>query len=176
MNLNDLARIEVLDPKGRPVFFGTLWEDKPAVIALVRHFGCLLCFEQVSDMLTLGPDIEAAGARLCVLGNGNPLHASVFMDEAGLSSHVYTDPARIIYKRLAMRHGVFSTVNPTSTRHARRAYRRGFRQVGTRGDPWQQGGALVVCPDGTVSFVQRFNVAGDQADLAEIRHAVRRCP
>ncbi len=175
MNLNDLAQIEVLDPKGHPVFFGDLWRDRPAVIAFVRHFGCLLCFEQVSDILTLAPDIEAAGARLCVLGNGNPLHASVFMDEAGLSSNVYTDPGRILYRRLAMRHGVFSTVNPTSTRHARRAYKRGFRQKGTRGDPWQQGGVVVVCRDGTASFVQRFSVAGDQADLAEIRRAAARC-
>ena len=175
MNLNDLAQIEVLDPKGRPVFFGELWKGQPAVIAFVRHFGCLMCFEQVSDMLTLAPDIEAAGARLCVIGNGNPLHASVFMAEAGLTRDVFTDPARILYQRLAMRHGVFSTLNAKSTRHARRAYRRGFRQHGVHGDPWQQGGVLVVCTDGTVSFVQRFDVAGDQADLAEIRQAAQRC-
>lgn len=175
MNLNDLARIEVLTPKSKPVFFGELWREQPAVIAFVRHFGCLLCFEQVADLLTIAEEVRSAGARLCVIGNGNPLHASVFMREAGLETDVFTDPARILYKRLAMRHGVFSTINPTSTRHARRAYQRGFRQTGTRGDPWQQGGVIVACTDGTVAFVQRFSVAGDQADLVEIQRAAKRC-
>lgn len=175
MNLNDLARIEVLTPRGRPVFFGEMWRERPAVIAFVRHFGCMLCFEQVADLLSIADEVRAAGARLCVIGNGNPLHASVFMREAGLEDDVFTDPARILYRRLSMRHGVFSTLNASSTRHARRAYRRGFRQAGTRGDPWQQGGVVVACTDGTVAFIQRFTVAGDQADLVELKRAAKRC-
>lgn len=175
MHLRDLANIEVLNHRGRPVFFGDLWQEQPAVIAFVRHFGCLFCFEQVAEMVEIASDIQRWGGRFCVIGNGTPLHARVFMDEARLERDVFTDPALLLYTGLTMRRGVFTTVNPTSTRYARRAYSRGFRQRGLRGDPWQQGGALVVAKDGSVAFLQRFAVAGERTDLADLRRAVERC-
>jgi AhpC/TSA antioxidant enzyme len=175
MHLRDLANIEVLTPRGRPVFFGDLWKDQPAVIAFVRHFGCLFCYEQVAEMVEVSADIERWGGRFCVIGNGTPLHAGVFMAEAKLKGDVFTDPGRLLYSGLAMRHGVFTTLNPTSSRHARRAYARGYRQRGLRGDPWQQGGAIVAARDGAVAFLQRFAVAGERVDLADLRRAVERC-
>lgn len=36
---DDLAALTVLDEGGRPVVLGTLWRDRPAVLAFVRHFG-----------------------------------------------------------------------------------------------------------------------------------------
>jgi hypothetical protein len=36
---NALTEMTVLDEQGAKVVLGTLWRDKPAVIALVRHFG-----------------------------------------------------------------------------------------------------------------------------------------
>ncbi|HEX2729991.1 MAG TPA: peroxiredoxin-like family protein [Polyangiaceae bacterium] len=175
MHLRDLANIELLSPLGRPTFFGDLWRERPLVVAFVRHFGCLFCFEQVAEMTAAAADIKRWGARFCVIGNGTPLHARVFMDEARLETDVFTDPARLLYKGIGMRHGVFTTVNPTSSRNARRAYARGFRQRGVRGDPWQQGGALVVGRDGTVAFLQRFLVAGEPTDLPDLKRAIERC-
>lgn len=35
----DLAPMTVLDEKGAKVPLGTLWRDKTAVLAFVRHFG-----------------------------------------------------------------------------------------------------------------------------------------
>lgn len=174
MHVRDLANIEVLTHQGRPVFFGDLWRERPAVIAFVRQFGCLFCFEQVAEMLELKPDIERAGARLCVIGNGTPLHARVFMNEANLHADVFTDPGRLLYDALAMRHGIFATINPTSRRYVRRAQARGFRQLGVRGDPWQQGGAIVVAKDGAVAFLQRFAIAGERVDMADLRRAIER--
>jgi hypothetical protein len=36
---DSLADLKVQDAKGEPVVLGTLWRDKPAVLAFVRHFG-----------------------------------------------------------------------------------------------------------------------------------------
>jgi hypothetical protein len=36
---DSLASLTVLDEHGTSIELGTLWRDKPAVIALVRHFG-----------------------------------------------------------------------------------------------------------------------------------------
>lgn len=39
MKLDDLASMTVLDDAGGAVTLGTLWRDRPAVLAFVRHFG-----------------------------------------------------------------------------------------------------------------------------------------
>ena len=36
---DDLAKMTVLDDTGSKVELGTLWRDKTAVLAFVRHFG-----------------------------------------------------------------------------------------------------------------------------------------
>jgi hypothetical protein len=39
VHTEDLATLDILDDAGQPVRVGTLWKERPAVIALVRHFG-----------------------------------------------------------------------------------------------------------------------------------------
>jgi len=39
MRADDLAPLTVLDEQGRPVELGSLWRERPVVIAFVRHFG-----------------------------------------------------------------------------------------------------------------------------------------
>jgi hypothetical protein len=34
-----LAGIELNDWRGRPVRLGSLWRDRPVVLAFIRHFG-----------------------------------------------------------------------------------------------------------------------------------------
>ena len=34
-----LKAIEVLDPDGRPHRLGTAWQERPVVLAFIRHFG-----------------------------------------------------------------------------------------------------------------------------------------
>lgn len=34
-----LAPVQAHDLEGNPVRLGTLWEDKPAVLVFLRHFG-----------------------------------------------------------------------------------------------------------------------------------------
>jgi hypothetical protein len=36
---DDLATMTVLDADRKPIVLGTLWKDRPAVLAFVRHFG-----------------------------------------------------------------------------------------------------------------------------------------
>lgn len=36
---DDLAKLTVLDEQGKTVELGTLWRDRTAVLAFLRHFG-----------------------------------------------------------------------------------------------------------------------------------------
>ncbi len=54
-----------------------------------------------------------------------------------------------------------------------RALRHGFRQSRVQGDPWQQGGVLLLSPTGEVLHAQRDGTAGDVVDFARVLDALR---
>jgi peroxiredoxin len=169
-----LGHVEVLDVWGKPVFFRDLWNDAPTVLVLVRHFGCLYCHEHADTVVHSAPSIEALGARLVLLGNGNPKHAGEFMRRIGLRDRVYTDPARILYRALGMRHGMLRVYNFESSRHLRRATQAGYRNQPVRGDRWQLGGTLVIQPTGDVAYRHVSEVAGEHGSVSDVLRALER--
>ena len=116
--------------------------------------------------------IEAKGARLVIVGNGLPTHASHFAQQHGLQGAVYTDPDRIVYRAAGMKRGLGSTFSWDTLKSGARAFKKGFRQTRTQGDPWQQGGTLVVRADGTLAFEHISQAAGDHAAVADVLAAL----
>ncbi len=159
-----LRHFELLDPHGRPVFLERALDSKPTLLCFVRHFGCIFCFEHATELLAHRERISNHGAQIVFIGNGNPAHALEFMGELRLTEGVYTDPARKLYRAFAMHHGLRRTLNLQTRKNARRASFNGFRQTGIKGDPWQQGGNVVLDSSGNLVSVQRAEVAGEQLD------------
>jgi hypothetical protein len=116
--------------------------------------------------------IHGVGAELVVVGNGTPEMAHAFAEDIGLTTPLYTDPSRRSYGLAGLKRGVFATLSPRGVLHAARAVRKGFRQSATRGDPWQQGGILVVDRGGRVAYAHRDDEAGDLAPIDEVVAAV----
>ncbi|MEN9577938.1 MAG: hypothetical protein RJA70_947 [Pseudomonadota bacterium] len=172
-NLRDLGFLELLTPAGKPVFFEDVWSGKITVLCLLRHFGCVFCFEQAHALLNTRTALEDAGAQLVLLGNGNPGHARDFMRHFGMTQGVYTDPARNLYRRLGLKHGMRATLNWGATQHARRARAAGFRGAGVQGDVWQQGATLVTAADGCIVFEHQSQIAGDHPSADAVRQGVR---
>ena len=116
-------------------------------------------------------EIEAAGARLVLVGNGSPEQAAGFAKQfPGVT--ILTDPSRDSYRALGMRRGVAATFNPTSLLSGVGAALRGNRQTSVEGDPWQQGGLLLLGPGGQVLRLQRNRSAGDRPDLDKALRAL----
>lgn len=113
-------------------------------------------------------DIERQSADLVIIGNGSAHFIAGFRDRAGYLGTIYTDPSRRTYRALDLRHGVRTSFNLKSTRRAVTALASGFRQVGTQGDPWQQGGVFVVDTAGEIVYRYRSDSAGDHPDVREI--------
>jgi hypothetical protein len=128
--------------------------------------------------------IEAQGARLAFVGNGDRRFARAFAEELGIEAPVYVDPSRRAYAALGLRRGVVAALGSASVvSHAARAMRAGFRQRGVQGDPWQLGGVFVVAPGGLVRYAYASTSAGDHprteailAALAAGRPRKRRRP
>ena len=110
-------------------------------------------------------EIRAAGAELVFIGNGTPEQAARFANREVPGCTVLTDPSRRSYTALGMRRGVLSTLAPGSALAAVGAAARGHRQTAVEGDPWQQGGLLLLGRGGEILFLQQNRDAGERPDL-----------
>jgi hypothetical protein len=111
--------------------------------------------------------------NLAIVGNGTLAHARDFEKTQGKGLRSLVDSKKQTYRALGFRHGIRSTVGPASMARGLDAMSRGFRQVNTQGDPFQQGGTLVVAAGGRPVLFQRARFAGDHAPLEELLAAVR---
>ena len=114
------------------------------------------------------PRIQALGAELVVVGNGQPEHAQDFQQQYGLTFPLLVDPDLEAYAAAGLRRDLGSTFNLRTAGNALRALKGGNRQTKTKGDPWQQGGAFVITPAGEVLLQQVSQAAGDHVDPQRI--------
>ncbi len=118
-------------------------------------------------------EIEAQGAKLIIIGSGLPMHAEGFADKYALKDTVFTDPKLGLYKVFGMTRGVGKTLGFGALKSGLRAYKEGHRQKGTQGDPWQQGGTLVVNTKGELTYEYISKEAGDHAPMSQVLAALK---
>ena len=116
--------------------------------------------------------IRGANAELFVIGNGSPSFIEGFRDETKYDGPIYTDPSLAAYNAAQLKRGVAKTFDPRGLFGAVKAFADGRRQGRTQGDPWQQGGVLVVAPTGDVVWHHVSGRSGDNASAAAIATAV----
>ena len=117
--------------------------------------------------------VNAAGAKLVVVGNGQPEQAEWFAEDTGFDGELYTDPTLETYNLLGMKSGMLTALNPVSTLRGMRAFAAGFRQTKTMGHALQQGGVIIVRPDGSIPYRYLSDSAGDHPDPQEILAVLR---
>src|SRR6185503_17023327 len=108
------------------------------------------CREHVVQLHRKIDLIRNAGAELFVIGNGSPSFIAGFREETAWDGPVYTDPSLAVYKAAELKRGVVRTFNPFAIGKTVKAFAQGHRQGRTQGDPWQQGGVLVIAKGGDV--------------------------
>lgn len=103
------------------------------------------------------------GANVAIIGNGLPAMAKSFARrmELGPDTLLLTDPRRESYRHAGFRRGLWATLGPRALLKLLPALRRfGARRI--QGDPWQQGGTLVVAKGGEVLFRYASQHQGDR--------------
>lgn len=111
-----------------------------------------------------------------IVGSGSVAHARRFRERHVPELDVYTDPQLTAYTSLGFRRSVAATLGPASALAFARASLRGHRQTSVEGDPWQQGGVVVLAAGGEVLHIQRFRDAGGRADVDAALTALGRLP
>jgi hypothetical protein len=92
--------------------------------------------------------------------------AAGFARHAGLppSLTLLTDPSLASYEAAGLKRGVGRTLfRLDGLKNFLRANQHGFHQGRTKGDPWQQGGSLVVGKGGQVLYRYVSSTPGDHA-------------
>ncbi len=114
-------------------------------------------------------------ADLVIVGNGWPAMAKEFAARAQLpaSATLVTDPSLQSYLAAGLKRSALLTLGPKGVLPYIRTWRKGFRQGRTKGDPWQQGGALVLARGGDVLFRHISTRPSDQASPSSLLAALR---
>lgn len=107
-----------------------------------------------------------------MVGTGTATQARAFQASRRIPFRVLTDPSRLSFDAAGMRRDMWATLHPGVIGHALRAARAGFVQGLTQGDPWQQGGVLLIRPGGEIVWSHISQAAGDHEDVDVLMNAV----
>lgn len=109
-----------------------------------------------------------------LVGSGSPAAAKAFQEDLGLGEiRIFSDPTRRAYELAGFRRGLLTLLRPGAVWNYLRAFLSGHRQKAKQGDALQQGGLLLIKPDGTIPFRQISHASGDHADLDDVLAVLR---
>ncbi|HEX8794625.1 MAG TPA: peroxiredoxin-like family protein [Polyangiaceae bacterium] len=172
-----IADTRVLDASGASVAVGTFWANGPCLVVLLRHFGCVGCAEQMTELAPRLGDLAHAGVRTVLVGNGSREQLADFIERHALRGapvEVVTDPPLALYAALELRRSTWATIGPRALVEIARAMTAGHPHRPTEGDRTQQGGVLLVDGRGIVRFFHSNRSLGDHADTSDLVEAALR--
>jgi AhpC/TSA antioxidant enzyme len=118
----------------------------------------MFCAEQVAEFRPHAKTLRGSGIGTFVIGSGAPNFARGFSERMGGEIPIFSDEKRVTYQALELRRGVSTVLDPRAALPAVGALFR-YGQRRTMGDANQQGGVIIVRPDGTMpyKFVSRYS-------------------
>jgi len=137
-----LAEAEVLALDGSKVKINSLYENRPALMVFIRHFGCIGCTTQ---MLAIAPrlhEIDKLGIGVKIIGNGKLSFLEGFIDRFKLEDkpvEVFTDPSLNAYKQAQLSRSAWKALGPKTWLDYLFAFSKGIGQSSIEGDNLQLG-------------------------------------
>lgn len=95
-----------------------------------------------------------------------------FRDVTGYRGVLLTDPSRDSYKFLKFKSGLTDIIGMKSFTQGFSALRSGFMPGSLQGHALQLGGAVVVVPDGNITYFFKSSAAGDHPPVETLLAAV----
>jgi peroxiredoxin len=170
------------DYEGKPVRLGDLWSERPAVLVLVRHFGCVFCRQMGVDIHRCRHKFDEADVQLAVIGHGTPAHAADFRRMQNVDLPLLVDADRHVYELAGAKVATLNElIGPRQVLRGLKAtivsrLRQGsvaVHQGRIIGHAAQLGGVLVIAPDGSVRYAYLSEESGDNPPAREVLAAAR---
>ena len=180
----ELATAAVWDEQGREMELAAFWQERPALVVFLRHFGCPCGNAQVAELTPCLGELDRLGMRTVLVGNGAPNFIGGFKERFGLFDkevELVTDPTLRAFRAAGLRRSWWLAYGPQGLWDALMAIGRGHIGRFGQGDAFQQGGTLVVAVDGVVVLYHRNLTKGGHLPAVEIvetamRFALQRSP
>jgi hypothetical protein len=119
-------------------------------------------------------ELTQIGVDLHVVGSGTPAQARSFQQHIHAEDiSVVVDERLVSFRAAGMKRSVFRTLHPKSWIHGVKSMI-AHPQRRTAGDPWQLGGAMIVRPDGRVSYRFVSDSAGDHPAVPALLDEARK--
>lgn len=148
-----------------------------AVVALLRHFGCLCCWELASALKESQARFDSAGVKLIAVGVGSPDKARILAERLPFPmDSLYADPDRKAYDVLGLYFGLGRTFfNPASAKLFSRfeALQKAVKNYTIEATPddrssvLQQGG-MFVFKGKQLLYARKDEGTGDHAPLDDV--------
>lgn len=172
-----LGQVEVLRRGGRPVALGELWGEGPSLTVFLRHFGCVGCNMNVSDLAPRLHELELLGIRTVLVGNGSAAHLEGFIQRfklEGKPAALVTDPALESHRVAGLRRAGWFDQGPLRAWEILRGFSQGYANRWVQGSSPQQGGTLLLDADRRVAFLHRDRSVTDFSPATEVVDAALR--
>jgi hypothetical protein len=121
----------------------------------------MFCALQLAEFRPHIPTLREAGVDLAVIGSGAPHFARGFKEHMQLDVPVYCDEQLAVYRAAALHRGLRYMLDPRQVGRIPEATK--YFSLQLQGDATQQGGALLVTPDGSVPYRHANRWPGDHA-------------
>ena len=164
-----LPDVALLTADGDTVRLGSIVRDRPAVLILMRHLGCLPCREHLLDVARRRAQLGDARV-LCVTFVAPPLLAAYERELALDGIEFLGDPERVLYTALGFDRASFARVwlHPAVWRRYAALIARGRRPHPPGQDVYQLGGDAVVDAGGRLRWVYASAGPEDRPTVDEL--------
>jgi hypothetical protein len=113
-------------------------------------------------------ELRALGVEPWVIGSGTPAEAREFQRHVHAESlPVLVDQKLATYQAAGWKRSMGATLHPSSWLHGIKSMI-AHPQRKTAGDPWQLGGAMIVRPDGEVTWSFKSEAGGHHPPVATL--------
>ena len=173
----ELVEARVVDAAGGTASLRSYVGNNRTLVVFLRHFGCVGCSQQVAVLTPRLLELDQLGVKTLLIGNGLPQHIAAFIERHRLGDKtvvVVTDPSRRVFKAAGFRRSMWSTLGVRAIWQALRALGAGHRQYGLEGDPFQQGGVVLVDEHERIAFHHENRTLADYAEPGEVVEAALR--
>nr|QQP23435.1 thioredoxin superfamily protein [Sedum alfredii] len=182
-----LGDVEIFRSSGESVAFKELWDQQEglAVVALMRHFGCVCCWELATTLKEAKTRFDAAGVKLIAVGVGPPSKAQILAEKLPFPMEcLYADPDRKAYNLLNLYYGLGRTFfNPASAKVFSRgeSFKKALENYTIKATPddissvLQQGG-MFVFKGKRLIYGRLDEGTGDHAPLDDVFEACCKLP
>ncbi|CAH9124761.1 unnamed protein product [Cuscuta epithymum] len=180
-----IGEISILRLTGEEVKFKQLWdqEEGVAVVALLRHFGCVCSWELAAALRDYQSRFNSAGVELVAVGIGSPRNGRILSARLPFPWEcLYADPDRKAYNALGLYYGIGRTFfNPASAKifsrfKELREANKNYTIEATPDDKssvLQQGGMFVFKGKQLV-YARKDEATGDHAPLDDVFKVCRK--